>query len=129
MSNDSIPDYDSIPDTADLREPSSDEHGLAILSNTLAIRATRKSVAEIRRDIAEMRDEAKKRDEARERDARRIIGAILAGAVTMAGSVVGLAMERGEERAIDAQQTRDIARNDERLTHIERLKQQNGDGT
>lgn len=119
----STPDYDSIPDTADLEPPTSDEIPLATLANTLAIRATRKDVAAIRHDVAEMRREAKQQAEERNKAWRdgafRVAAGLFSGAVVMAGTVVGIAMKRGEEVEHARHVAEQTAEHDARITKLE----------
>lgn len=99
-------DLDSIPDTRDLEPPTPEQLPRHVLANTFAIRS-------IRRDL---------------RDAKRwfraMVLAFVGGSVGIAGTVVGaawsIAEQRGEERAVDAQQTEAIQENRERITHLER---------
>lgn len=117
------PDFDDVPNTADLEPPTSDEVPLATLANTLAIRATRRDVAAIRRDVAAMREEQRRESAARETAYRsmvtKIAAAIVTGGVTMAGAIVGVSMQRGEEIERARHLANASASHDERITKLE----------
>lgn len=107
-----VPDYDSIPDTRDLVPPTSDEIPIATLANTIAIRA-------LRRDIRDMRDAGEALRKSVVTWGLRIVVAIVTGGATMAGSVVGVAMKYGEGAERQRHLASESVRHDERITKLE----------
>lgn len=117
------PDWDDLPNTADLEPPTSDEIPIATLANTLAIRATRRDVAAIRKDVAEMREEARaqaaERDRAWKAGVFKVAASIVSGGLVMAGAIVGVSMERGAEREQARHIAQQTASHDSRITKLE----------
>lgn len=97
----SPPDYDDIPNTGDLVPPTSDEIPIAVLANTLAIRAVRQDLRAAKKWF------------------QRMIVVFASGSLTVAGSVVGVAMERGEERERARHIAAATASHDSRITKLE----------
>src|SRR5688500_8681716 len=104
-----LPDFDSIPDTKDLKQPHPSEYGLHILANTIALRSIRKDLAAAKRAFY------------------RMIAVFVAGSFGVIGSVVGVAIEFGGERAEQRHVAAEVQRHDGRIARLEQKRWSRGE--
>jgi len=130
VSADRVPEYGDLGDTPALREPSPREIPGKVLGLAIAMRdharesaqrheAARAREAELEKRIGEL--------ETLVRSAVRwVLGTVAAGSITVAGTCIGVGMYVGGRVSMLDATIAGVTRNDERITHLERLVMEKG---